>query len=73
MLPIYCFDPRQFGANLLDFTNQIYGEAKMGLRRGKFCLESVLDLKRNLRSIRSDLLISVGYTEDVISRTHQNF
>ena len=62
VLPIFCLDPRQFKLSLLDSTNQGYGELKISLK-------SALDLKKNLRYTKSVLLVSVGYTEDAISRT----
>ena len=68
MLPLFCFDPRQFDANRLDYTRQLYGEPKTGLHRAAFLLESVLDLKRNLQAVRSDLLIAVGRTEEIVAR-----
>ena len=53
--------------NLLDFTEQLYGGPKTGLRRGNFLLESVLDLKARLKQVKSDLVIGIGYTEEVIA------
>lgn len=62
IIPLYCFDPRQWAQE----TSTSFGFAKIGAFRGKFLLESVADLKRNLREIGSDLLIRHGKPEAVI-------
>lgn len=41
------------------------GNPKTGAYRTQFLLESVLDLKRQLRSVGSDLLIAMGKPEEV--------
>lgn len=57
---MYCFDPRHFGTTP-------YGSKKTGDYRAKFLLESVQDLKQNLKSIGSDLLIHMGRPEDALA------
>ncbi len=42
VLPLYCFDPRSFGTTP-------FGNPKTGSLRAKFLLDSVQDLKANLR------------------------
>ncbi len=59
VVPVYCFDPRQFGT-----THR--GSAKTGPLRAKFLSESVVDLRRQLRSIGSDLLVGVGKPEELL-------
>jgi len=59
ILPCYCVDPRHF-----ELTR--WGNPKTHLFRARFLMESVLDLKQQLRSIGSDLLVTVGRPEDVI-------
>ncbi|NCJ06699.1 DASH family cryptochrome [Synechococcales cyanobacterium C] len=59
VIPLYCFDPRQFGQTT-------FGFAKMGAFRAEFLRESVADLRQMLRSRRSDLLIRQGLPEDII-------
>ena len=49
VLPVYIFDPRHFGRTRRD-------SLKTGSFRSKFLLESVNDLRANLRSIGSDLV-----------------
>lgn len=56
---LYCFDPRHFARSQ-------FGSVKTGVYRAKFLLESVQSLKRNLRSIGSDLIIKVGRPEEVV-------
>jgi deoxyribodipyrimidine photo-lyase len=58
-LCLYCFDPRHF-------SRSQFGSVKTGVYRAKFLLESVQSLKKNLRSIGSDLIIKVGRPEEVI-------
>jgi deoxyribodipyrimidine photo-lyase len=59
VLPVYCFDPRHF-------VMSRYGFPKMSGLRGKFLLQSVLDLKSNLKAIGSDLLICFGKPESIL-------
>lgn len=60
VLPVFCFDPR--------FYNQVtpYNTRKCGFNRTRFMLESVANLRANLRKIGSDLLVAHGPVEDVI-------
>ena len=60
VLPVYVFDPRVFQAKTPE------GFAKTGAFRAQFILESVADLRHNLRALGSDLIIRVGITENVI-------
>ena len=61
VLPVYCFDPRWFSS-----TSYKNGMLKTGPYRAQFLLESVLDLKTRLRSVGSDLLITMGPPEKVL-------
>ena len=56
---MYVFDPRHFGTTP-------YGSKKTGDYRAKFLLQSIQDLKQNLRKIGSDLLIHMGSTEEAL-------
>ena len=58
MLPFFCFDPRFF------CTSTPWGSPKTGAFRAQFLLESVLDLKAQLRAVGSDLLICTGKPEE---------
>lgn len=59
LVPIYCLDPRHF-------ANNEWGLPKTGRFRAKFLFESLLDLKRSLRDLGSDLLILHGKPEVLI-------
>jgi deoxyribodipyrimidine photo-lyase len=59
VIPIYCFDPRGFGQTRFGFP-------KTGAFRAKFLLESVSNLRANLRSLGADLIIRQGLPEVII-------
>jgi deoxyribodipyrimidine photo-lyase len=50
IIPVYCFDPRQF-------EKTSFGFPKTGAFRAKFLLESVADLRDNLQKLGSNLVI----------------
>jgi deoxyribodipyrimidine photo-lyase len=60
VIPVYVFDERFFGAD----TD--LGFPKTGPHRNKFVLESVADLRKNLRRINGQLIVRVGKTEDIL-------
>ncbi|MBE7177437.1 MAG: DASH family cryptochrome [Mucilaginibacter polytrichastri] len=59
VLPVYCFDP-------FYFRTLSSGIQKTGFFRARFLLESVADLRENLRKAGSDLLIAWGKPEEII-------
>jgi len=59
VLPLYCFDLRQFGQTP-------FGFAKTGAFRAQFLRESVADLRASWRSRGSNLLVRVGHPETLI-------
>lgn len=59
VIPVYCFDPRQFGQTSFGFP-------KTGKYRAKFLLESVADLRRSLQQRGSDLVIRRGQPEQIL-------
>ncbi len=59
VVPLYCFDPRQYIATP-------WGNPKTGAHHASFLLQSVLDLKQRLRDIGSDLVIHMGKPEEAI-------
>ncbi len=61
VVPVYCFDPRQFGTTA-------FGFAKTGPFRARFLRESVADLRQSLRSLGSDLVIRCGEPEAVLPK-----
>jgi len=66
VLPVYCFDLRQFGQTR-------FGFAKTGNFRTQFLRESVADLRQSLRSIGSDLIICLGQPEQAIPKLVKQF
>lgn len=59
---MYVFDPRHF-------ILTPWGNPKTGNFRAQFLLDSVLDLKANLRGVGSDLIIKFGKPENVLPGT----
>jgi deoxyribodipyrimidine photo-lyase len=59
IVPIYCFDDRQFGQTKFGFP-------KTGNFRAQFLLESIADLRESWRSIGSNLIIRRGLPEEII-------
>ncbi|MEO0348923.1 MAG: DASH family cryptochrome [Cyanobacteria bacterium P01_A01_bin.15] len=56
IIPVYCFDPRQFGQTSFGFP-------KTGSYRAQFLLESVADLRASLQAKGSDLIVRQGQPE----------
>jgi deoxyribodipyrimidine photo-lyase len=59
VIPVYCFDPRQFGQTP-------FGFAKTGAFRAQFLRQSVADLRHSLESLGSNLIVRQGYPEQVL-------
>ena len=66
VIPVYCFDPRQFGQTAFGFP-------KTGAFRAQFLLESVADLRRSLQAIGSDLIVRCGKPEEIIPTLAKQF
>ncbi|MCO5569841.1 hypothetical protein L7F22_023555 [Adiantum nelumboides] len=62
LLPVFCFDPRQFG------TTYHFGFPKTGELRAQYILEGVSDLRKNLQKKGLDLLVEFGKPEKVLPR-----
>ncbi|XP_076952212.1 blue-light photoreceptor PHR2-like [Bidens hawaiensis] len=60
VLPVYCFDPRDYGKSSSGFD-------KTGPYRASFLIESVANLRKNLQARGSDLVVRVGRPETVIT------
>lgn len=60
-VPIFCFDKNVFG----DSARTPFGTLKWGSKRAKFLLESVQDVRRQLESKGSGLVITHGEPEEV--------
>uniref|UniRef100_A0A5B6ZEH1 Putative blue-light photoreceptor PHR2 n=1 Tax=Davidia involucrata TaxID=16924 RepID=A0A5B6ZEH1_DAVIN len=59
VLPVYCFDPRDYGKSSSGFD-------KTGPYRATFLVESVSDLRKNLQARGSDLVVRIGKPETVL-------
>ncbi|MFN4081396.1 MAG: DASH family cryptochrome [Saprospiraceae bacterium] len=67
VIPVYVFDERVFKGQTR------FGFKKTGPFRAKFYLESVEDLRRNLKSIGSDLVIRIGKPECILAQIADEF
>lgn len=64
VLPIFCFDPRTFGKE----SETQFGTTKTGIMRTKFYIESVKDLRSNLRNkLNSDLYVCYNKPEEELA------
>lgn len=59
VVPVYCFDPRQF-------ETTIYQTKKTGEIRAKFLIDSIIDLKCSLQKLGGDLIVKIGKPEDIL-------
>lgn len=66
VIPLYCFDPRQF-------ISTPWGNPKTGVHHAQFLLQSVLNLKQRLQFIGSDLVIHMGTPEDALQGAVQHW
>lgn len=66
IIPVYCFDIRQFAPTELGFP-------KTGSFRAKFLIESVANLRENLKKIGSNLIVRVGHPEEVVAELAKHF
>jgi deoxyribodipyrimidine photo-lyase len=64
VIPVYCFDPRFYTMPVYDYKIP----RKSGINRTRFMLESVEDLRQNLESIGSGLLVAYDKPEDFIPK-----
>lgn len=66
VLPVYCFDPRQFGKTSFGFK-------KTGPHRTRFLIESVLNLRENLQKSGGTLLIRIGKPEEIVPQLVEKY
>ncbi|MGV2832052.1 DASH family cryptochrome [Myxosarcina sp. GI1(2024)] len=59
IIPVYCFDPRQF-------KTTSFGFPKTGKYRAQFLIESVRNLRNSLQKLGSNLVVRQGLPEEVI-------
>ena len=60
IIPVYCFDPRQFATTSFGFP-------KTGKYRAQFLLESVKNLRNSLQKLGSNLIVRQGLPEEEIN------
>jgi deoxyribodipyrimidine photo-lyase len=66
IIPVYVFDPRQFEKTKLGFR-------RTGALRARFLIESVAELRENIRQKGGDLLIRVGTPESVVAKLAEDY
>ena len=63
IIPVFCFDPRNYKK---DQSQTDYQTRKTGILRSQFQIESILDLRKSLIEIGSNLLVSLKKPENFI-------
>ncbi len=66
VLPVYCFDPFYFRENPS-------GNPKTGNLRARFLLESVADLRKNLRNIGGELIVRIGNPAEILLQLAEQY
>jgi len=59
LVPVFCFDPRDFGKSASGFD-------KTGPYRAKFLIECVADLRAKVKELGSELVVRIGKPEEVL-------
>ncbi|OJV21117.1 MAG: hypothetical protein BGO21_09550 [Dyadobacter sp. 50-39] len=66
ILPVYVFDPRQFEKTKLGFR-------RTSALRTRFLIESIAELRENIRQKGGDLLIRIGKPEEIVARLAEDY
>ncbi len=66
ILPVYCFDPYYF-------KTTTSGSPKTGNFRARFLLESVADLRKNLREMGAELIIRIGNPAEILPQLAEEY
>lgn len=66
ILPVYCFDP-------FYFKNTDNSTSKTGNFRARFLLESVADLRNNLRALGGELVIRIGNPAEILPQLAEQY
>src|ERR1700761_1158027 len=66
ILPVYCFDPFYFRQNSSE-------NPKTGNIRARFLIESVANLRKNLRSIGGDLIVRIGNPAEILPQLAEEY
>ncbi|MEO5906393.1 MAG: deoxyribodipyrimidine photo-lyase, partial [Saprospiraceae bacterium] len=60
LLPVYVFDPQHFRARTS------FGTSKTGYARSRFLIESVTNLRQQLQSLGSELMVRIGDPAEIL-------
>lgn len=66
IIPVYVFDPRQFEKTKLGFR-------RTSALRARFLVESVAELRENIRQKGGDLLVRTGAPEAIVAKLAEDF
>ncbi|WP_353722182.1 deoxyribodipyrimidine photo-lyase [Dyadobacter sp. 676] len=66
IVPVYVFDPRQFEKTKLGFR-------RTSVLRARFLIESVAELRENIRQKGGDLLIRTGAPEAIVAKLAEDY
>ncbi len=66
IVPVYCFDPRQF-------VETPYGTRKTGVLRAAFLRENVMALQQALRQLGGELMVEYGQPEAVLPQIAEKY
>lgn len=66
IIPVYVFDPRQFEKTKLGFR-------RTGALRARFLIESIAELRENIRQKGGDLLIRTGKPEEIVAKLAEDY
>ena len=66
VLPVYCFDPYYFQKSAEDIP-------KTGPLRARFLLESVANLRENLRAVGGELIIRIGNPTEILPQLAEEY
>ncbi len=67
VIPVYVFDPRSFNAR------SRFGHRRMHPDRAQFIIEAIHELRKSWQELGSDLIVRIGYPEDVLFQLAQEF
>jgi deoxyribodipyrimidine photo-lyase len=66
VLPVYCFDPYYF-------QKTANGTSRTGALRTRFLLESVADLRKNLRTLGGELIVRIGSPAEILPQLAEEY
>lgn len=66
IIPVYVFDPRQFEKTKLGFR-------RTGALRARFLIDSVAELRENIRQKGGDLLVRIGKPEEIVAKLAEDY